>query len=558
VPTFKHFRLPDAGEGLTEAEIIKWHVQPGDHVSVNQTLVEIETAKAAVELPSPYAGTVTELLATEGSTVEVGTPIITVDVDPDGAPGVPAAVQSHPAAEAPATAPALRDDMAPDIPRPTDDEPVEPGLIGGPAPGGRTSVLVGYGPRSVVAKRRPRKGAGATGAGATGAGGTGAGAARAEATGAAPGAAGATGTEAGVADGETSPGAATPAPTVATDRLSPAVSASAAAQQTAAQQTAAQQTAAQRATAAMASTPAPTSPASVSVLAKPPVRKLAKDLGVDLAGVTGTGPNGMITRADVEAAAQAAPAAPDVQPATTVPAPAWDATREQRIPIKGVRKHTAAAMVASAFTAPHVTEWVTVDVTPTMELRRRVAALPEFAGIKVSPLLFAARALLLAVRRNPMINSAWDEAAQEIVIKEYVNLGIAAATPRGLVVPTIKDAGRLSLRDLAVAIGELTETARAGRTAPADLSGGTITITNVGVFGVDSGTPILNPGEAAILALGAVREMPWVVDGQIAVRQVTQLALSFDHRIVDGQLGSQVLSDIAAVLADPGLAVAWG
>jgi pyruvate dehydrogenase E2 component (dihydrolipoamide acetyltransferase) len=184
--------------------------------------------------------------------------------------------------------------------------------------------------------------------------------------------------------------------------------------------------------------------------------------------------------------------------------------------------------------------------------------MPEFEGVKVSPLLFVARALLLAVRRNPMINSAWDEAAQEIVIKEYVNLGIAAATPRGLVVPNIKDAGRLGLRDLAVALGELSETARAGRTSPADLSGGTITITNVGVFGVDAGTPILNPGEAAILALGAVREMPWVVDGQIAVRQVTQLALSFDHRIVDGQLGSQVLSDLAAVLVDPGLAMAWG
>jgi pyruvate dehydrogenase E2 component (dihydrolipoamide acetyltransferase) len=293
------------------------------------------------------------------------------------------------------------------------------------------------------------------------------------------------------------------------------------------------------------------------VLAKPPVRKLAKDLGVDLAGLTGTGPSGVITRADVESAARQAGGAAATEAQPVAPAAVWDASREQRIPIKGVRKHTAAAMVASAFTAPHVTEWVTVDVTPTMELRRRVAALPEFAAIKVSPLLFVARALLLAVRRNPMINSAWDEAAQEIVIKEYVNLGIAAATPRGLVVPNIKDAGRLSLQDLAVAIGELTETARAGRTAPADLGGGTITITNVGVFGVDSGTPILNPGETAILAFGAVREMPWVVDGQIVVRQVTQLALSFDHRVVDGQLGSQVLSDIAAMLADPGLAVAW-
>jgi pyruvate dehydrogenase E2 component (dihydrolipoamide acetyltransferase) len=215
-------------------------------------------------------------------------------------------------------------------------------------------------------------------------------------------------------------------------------------------------------------------------------------------------------------------------------------------------------MVSSAFTAPHVTEWLTVDMTATMELRDRVAAMREFAGIKVSPLLFVARALLLAVRRNPMINSAWDEQAQEIVVKEYVNLGIAAATPRGLVVPNIKDAGRLSVRDLAVALGDLTDTARAGRTTPADMSGGTITITNVGVFGVDGGTPILNPGETAILALGAVRDTPWVVDGQLAIRKVCQLSLSFDHRIVDGQLGSQFLADLAAVLAEPGLALAWG
>jgi 2-oxoisovalerate dehydrogenase E2 component (dihydrolipoyl transacylase) len=214
-------------------------------------------------------------------------------------------------------------------------------------------------------------------------------------------------------------------------------------------------------------------------------------------------------------------------------------------------------MVASAFTAPHVTEWMSVDVTPTMELRTRVAELPDYAGVKVSPLLFVARALLLAVRRHSLINSSWDEEAQEIVVKEYVNLGIAAATPRGLVVPNIKDAGRLSLRELAVALGELTETGRAGRTTPADMAGGTITITNVGVFGVDGGTPILNPGETAILAAGAVREMPWVVDGQLAVRQVMQLALSFDHRIVDGQLGSEFLADVAGMLADPGLALAW-
>jgi 2-oxoisovalerate dehydrogenase E2 component (dihydrolipoyl transacylase) len=285
-------------------------------------------------------------------------------------------------------------------------------------------------------------------------------------------------------------------------------------------------------------------------LAKPPVRKYAKDLGVDLATVTGTGNGGVITRADVDAVAS--------QPAPTPALMAISAGgREQRIPIKGVRKHTAAAMVASAFTAPHVTEFLTVDVTRMMKLRQRLALRPELADVKVSPLLFVARALVLAVRRHPMINSSWDDAAQEIVVKDYVNLGIAAATPRGLVVPNIKDADRMSLAELAGALGDLTATAREGKTAPADMSGGTITITNVGVFGVDTGTPILNPGESAILAFGAVREMPWVHKGRVVRRQVTQLALSFDHRIVDGELGSRFLADVGAMLHDPGVALAF-
>jgi pyruvate dehydrogenase E2 component (dihydrolipoamide acetyltransferase) len=222
-----------------------------------------------------------------------------------------------------------------------------------------------------------------------------------------------------------------------------------------------------------------------------------------------------------------------------------------------VRKHTAAAMVSSAFTAPHVTEFLTVDVTRMMKLRGRIGARPEFAGLKVSPLLFVAKALLLAVRRHPMVNSSWDEQAQEIVVKDYVNLGIAAATPRGLVVPNIKDADRLPLPDLARALADLTDTARAGQTPPADMSGGTITITNVGVFGIDTGTPILNPGESAILAFGAVREMPWVHKGKVRPRMVTQLGLSFDHRIIDGELGSRFLADVGALLADPGTALAF-
>jgi pyruvate dehydrogenase E2 component (dihydrolipoamide acetyltransferase) len=279
------------------------------------------------------------------------------------------------------------------------------------------------------------------------------------------------------------------------------------------------------------------------------VRKLAKDLGVDLAGVAGTGPDGTITREDVHAAVAGGGA---VEPVVQIAG-----AREERIAVKGVRKHTAAAVTGSAFTAPHVTEFLQVDVTETMETVRRLRDLPEFAELRPSPLLLVARALLLAAARHPMINSSWDEAAHEIVVKHYVNLGIAAATARGLIVPNIKDAHTLSLAGLASALAELTATAREGKSQPADLAGGTITITNVGVFGVDAGTPILTPGEAAILAFGQVREMPWVHDGELAVRRVTTLSLSFDHRIVDGDLGSAVLRDVGAMLTDPVRMLAW-
>jgi pyruvate dehydrogenase E2 component (dihydrolipoamide acetyltransferase) len=297
------------------------------------------------------------------------------------------------------------------------------------------------------------------------------------------------------------------------------------------------------------------------------VRRLARDLGVDLGGLAGSGPEGRVTREDVERAADTG------QPGTTAqaaagpgageapPAPALSGTvppaAEERIPVRGVRKHTAAAMVASAFTAPHVTEFLQVDVTETMAAARRARELPEFAGFKVSPLLFVAKALLIAAGRHPMINSSWDEAAQEIVVKRPVNLGIAVAAERGLIVPNVKGADALPLAGLARAIDELATTARAGKATPADLAGGTITITNVGVFGVDTGTPILMPGEAAILAFGMVRDMPWVVAGELAVRKVTTLALSFDHRIVDGELGSAVLRDVGSMLEDPVRMIAW-
>ncbi|MGR7024304.1 dihydrolipoamide acetyltransferase family protein [Geodermatophilus sp. URMC 62] len=491
----RQFKLPDVGEGLTEGEILQWLVAVGDTVTVNQPLCEVETAKAAVELPSPYAGTVTELLSEAGTTVDVGTPIITID---DGA--------DAPAAPAPA-------------PQPGGDgaEPAA-GLIGGAAPGGRTAVLVGYGPRTTEARRRPRRAEHAT-----------------------PAAPAPVGADYGSGGQERPPLLAT-----APDMTAKPV------------RHGGLEVGRQAEAHALSGDAAPSRSAEHGhrrprPLAKPPVRKLAKDLGVDLTALTGSGDGGVITREDVTAAA--AGPAPAPAPAA-VPTPVATGG-EQRIPVRGVRKHTAAAMVASAFTAPHVTEFLTVDVTRMMKLRSRIAARPEFAGVKVSPLLFVAKALLLAARRHPMVNSSWDEAAQEIVVHGQVNLGIAAATPRGLVVPNVKDAGRLSLTELARALAELTETARAGRTAPGDMTGGTITITNIGVFGVDTGTPILNPGESAILAFGAVREMPWVHKGRVRPRQVTQLALSFDHRIVDGELGSRFLADVGALLSDPGTALAF-
>jgi 2-oxoisovalerate dehydrogenase E2 component (dihydrolipoyl transacylase) len=493
----KQFKLPDVGEGLTEAEIVSWKVKPGDTVKVNEIVVEIETAKSLVELPSPFAGVVTELLVAEGTTVDVGTPIITVDTGDGDAPSGGAA----PAALAP------RDDMVPPLPAaadeigtPSPDEPVEPGLIGGPAPGGRTSVLVGYGPRTTSAVRRPRKGS---------------------------------------TSGERAASAAAAQQAVQTSMMTTPVPLTEPSVED-----------------AELSAPATTVSGSLAggarALAKPPVRKLAKDLGVDLSTLTPSGPDGTVTREDVEAAANG------VELASYAGVSAFaDGERESRVPIKGVRKMIAQAMVASAFTAPHVTEWVTIDVTRSMELVERLKADRAFRDVKVSPLLLVAKALILAIKRHPEVNAAWDEANQEIVYKRYVNLGIAAATPRGLIVPNIKDADRMSLLELAQAMGQLTATAREGRTQPAETAGGTMTITNVGVFGVDSGTPILNPGEAAILCFGAVRDMPWVVDGEIAVRKVTQLALSFDHRLIDGELGSRFLADIARVLEDPATALLW-
>ena len=464
----EEFRLPDVGEGLTEAEVVAWRVAPGDVVAVNDVLVEVESAKSVVELPSPFAGTVAALLVEPGATVPVGTPIVAIET------AVPAGVAA---------------------------EPQEGAKIGEAGPDGRIATLVGYGPRPGAARRRPRRGAPAV-----------------------PLEEGHLHTTTRH-DGGLPPSSGEPAPALA---------------------------------------PTAAAPAALVPLAKPPVRKLARDLGVDLHTVAGTGPDGVITRDDVRAhtaptpvgdvakAAFGASSAPKAAFATSALTPGT-----RREPASGVRRATAAAMVASAFTAPHVTEFLAVDVTATMALRDRLRSGSEHGDVPLSPLTFVAKAVCLALRRTPVLNARWDEPAGEIVYHERVRLGIAAATPRGLLVPTVRDADTLSLRELAVALHELATTARAGRTPPADLTGGTFTITNVGVFGVDSGTPILNPGEAGILAVGAIKQAPWVVDGALAVRTVCQLALSFDHRLVDGEQGSRFLADVGALLTDPGLALTW-
>jgi 2-oxoisovalerate dehydrogenase E2 component (dihydrolipoyl transacylase) len=413
------FTLPDVGEGLTEAEIVKWHVQPGDTVAVNDALVEVETAKSLVELPSPYAGVIAKLHAAEGESVEVGAVVVSFGAE------------------------AAASDQLP-LPR-ADEEPVEE----------RLPVLVGYGPSRAKVARRPRK----------------------------------------------------PGYRVSANRPAPPK--------------------------------VPDKP-----YATPPVRIRARELGVDLAVVTPTGPLGQITRSDIEAAAgQVAHVVEAGEPAET------------RIPVKGVRKATAEAMVSSAFTAPHVTEWVTVDVTESLALLDQLRAEKSFAGARLTPLVLIVRATLSALRAHPEMNAKWDAGAGEILRYRDVNLGIAAATPRGLLVPNIKAAQKLGTRELCDALSELITQARDGKTPPEAMAQGTFTITNIGVFGVDGGTPILNPGEAGILCVGQIARRPWEHQGEIKLRSVCTLSLSFDHRLVDGQLGSEVLAHAACLLAQPSLAL---
>ena len=435
----KVFELPDVGEGLTEAEIVSWNVAPGDEVALNQVIVEIETAKSLVELPSPYSGKVVELLAEPGQTVPVGQPIMKIAVE-----GEQEDVLTH-APEPPGEelADAAADTEA-SIQHESEGE-------------GSGSVLVGYGTGGSVRSRRRRGG-------------------------------------------------------------EPVL-------------------------------PATTSAIPVAeagpIIAKPPIRRLAKELGVNLSTVSGSGIGGEVTRDDVIREASQASVFRNIH---TPDAPQ---AREERIPVKGVRKSIASAMVASAFTAPHVSVFVDIDATRTMEFVKRLKASPDFAGVKVSPLLVMAKAVIWAVRRNPMVNSTWTE--EEIIVHNFVNLGLAAATPRGLIVPNIKEAHDMSLLELAQAIEQLTLTARDGRTSVEDMSGGTITITNIGVFGMDTGTPIINPGEVACIALGSIKQKPWVVDGQIMPRYVTTVGGSFDHRVVDGDVVSRFTADVASVLEEPAL-----
>ncbi|AMM19278.1 branched-chain alpha-keto acid dehydrogenase subunit E2 [Frondihabitans sp. PAMC 28766] len=435
------FHLPDVGEGLTEAEIVEWKVAPGDTIVLNQVIVEIETAKSLVELPSPFAGVVGEILVEVGQTVDVGAAIITVSCGE--VPRTPADDVLE--AEDPASSTALLEDE-------------ESG-----------AVLVGYGITGAHLATRRRR----------------------------------------VSKGE------------ADARV-------------------------QRVAEEKRRRPASVPAASAQpVVVKPPIRKLAKDLGVDLAVVEPTGLAGETTRDDVIRHARQASVFHNIE------TPEWGDERIERIPVKGVRKAIATAMVSSAFTAPHVSLFVDVDATRTMEFVARLKSSAQFAGVKVSPLLIMAKAVIWAVRRNPTVNSEWTD--EEILVRHFVNLGIAAATPRGLIVPNLKEAQSMSLLELAQALEQLTLTARDGKTQPADTASGTITITNIGVFGMDTGTPILNDGEVAIVALGTIKQKAWVVDGEVRPRMVTTIGASFDHRVVDGDVASRFVADIASVMEEPAL-----
>jgi 2-oxoisovalerate dehydrogenase E2 component (dihydrolipoyl transacylase) len=418
------FLLPDLGEGLAEAEIIAWHVAVGDQVTIDQPVVEVETAKAAVEVPVPFAGTVARLHATPGSMVAVGQPLISVD------PAVPP-----------------------------------------PAEESSGNVLIGYGTPAATGARRRR---------------------------------------ANRAGPHRSPGPA---------RVSPE--------------------------------PARVSPGPARVIS-PLVRKLARDAGLDLAAVRGTGPSGIIRRCDIEQAAQAGaagtPIKTDTAPATadSIAASATE-TGETRIPLRGVRRAVADKLTRSRREIPEATVWVDVDATEFLAARAVLNTRAPDRPVSLVALL--GRFTVLALRRYPELNAHID--GDEIVIPGHVHLGFAAQTDRGLVVPVVRDAHRLSTRDLAAALTSRTAAARAGELRPAELTGGTITINNYGVFGVDGSAAIINHPEVAIVGLGRIIDRPWAVDGQLAVRKISELTLSFDHRVCDGGTAGGFLRTLADYIEQP-------
>lgn len=485
--TLNKFNLPDVGEGLTEAEIVSWKVKPGDAVAINDVLCEIETAKSIVELPSPFAGTVTELLVGEGVTVDVGTAIISVSDHVSGDP-TPADVR---APEAPVQP------LYGKLPQDAAVDTTADGGAGGNAPA--AGPLVGSGPKADAVKRRPRK---------------------------------------------TAPAAAVTVNAPQVEPVQPGTPAAVSATEPAAVDN------------------RPTLGGTITglvnrVLAKPPVRKIARDLGIDLADVVATGSRGEVTREDLVSYQSQRDAELDKADGFWGKAGKPQDQRVERIPVKGVRKATAKAMVESAFAAPHVSIFVDVDASRTMEFVKRLKASRDFEGIKVSPLLILAKAVIWAAARNPSVNASWvdneDSDTAEIHVKHFMNLGIAAATPRGLMVPNIKNAQDLSLKELALALNNLATTARAGKTQPAEMQGGTLTITNIGALGIDTGTPIINPGEVAIVAFGTIKQKPWVLDGEVIPRWITTLGGSFDHRVVDGDLSARFMADVAAILEEPAL-----
>ncbi|WP_104139425.1 dihydrolipoamide acetyltransferase family protein [Arthrobacter sp. ZGTC131] len=507
--TLNKFNLPDVGEGLTEAEIVSWKVKPGDTVAINDVLCEIETAKSLVELPSPFAGTVTELLVPEGVTVDVGTAIISVSDVVAGDP-TPADV---PAPVPPTAAPAapMYGKLAADVGPVSNGGASDGGLASGP--------LVGSGPKADAVKRRPRR-------------------ARTEIP--ADPIHGAPEIE------PVQPRSAeavldAPVPPVSTGgpvAAGPAGSISGLADK-------------------------PTLGGTITglvnkVLAKPPVRKIARDLGIDLADVVATGARGEVTREDLVSYQSQRDAELDKADTFWGKSGRPQDQRIERIPVKGVRKATAKAMVESAFSAPHVSIFVDVDASRTMEFVKRLKASRDFEGIRVSPLLILAKAVVWAAARNPSVNATWVDNPDgsdtaEIHVKHFMNLGIAAATPRGLMVPNIKNAQDLSLKELALALNDLATTARAGKTQPSQMQGGTLTVTNIGALGIDTGTPIINPGEVAIVAFGTIKQKPWVLDGEVIPRWITTLGGSFDHRVVDGDLSARFMADVASILEEPAL-----